>query len=263
MSIPGSMIPRQPRRRWAVIGLTALALMSKAKWLLGMLKLGKFAGTAVSMAVTIVVYALLLGWPFAVGLVALIFIHEMGHAAVIKARGIPAGAPVFIPLVGAAIALKGRPLDARVEAEMAIGGPLAGTAAALLCWWLYLVNGSLLWLALANVGFVMNLFNLLPISPLDGGRVAGAISKWLWVFGALGLAVLLWFRPSPILILVLALGGVHLWGEFRRPADERAAYYELGAWERLKLAVVYFGLAGLLGYLSMLSHGELSGLRPL
>jgi Zn-dependent protease len=246
-----------PRRRqgptWAVLAAIA-ALGLKLKWLVGLLKLGKFAGTLISMVVTIGFYAMLFGLPFAIGFIVLLAIHEAGHAMVLKARGIPAGAPVFIPLVGASIAMKQHPPDAATEAEVGIGGPVAGTLAAAICWAVFRVTDDTFWCALAYLGFFLNLFNLIPVSPLDGGRVAGAISRWLWIPGLLVLALVLWFRFSPVLILIVLLAATQLWSEWRRPAAERARYYDVPPGVRLRLGVLYFGLAGFLGYASVVSH---------
>ncbi|MBC7542122.1 MAG: site-2 protease family protein [Candidatus Sericytochromatia bacterium] len=242
-------------------GLAALmaigAVLIKLKWVLTALKLGKFTTMFASMIVSVAVYAMMFGWPFAVGFIGLLFIHEMGHAAVLKARGIAAGAPVFIPLFGAAITMRQHPPDAETEAAVGIGGPIAGTAAASLCWGVFLMTGSAFWCALAYTGFFLNLFNLLPVSPLDGGRVAGAISRWLWIPGLLLLGVSLWLRFSPILVLVAILGLMQLGGEFRRPATERARYYDVPFGARVRIAVLYFGLALFLGYASLASHDVL------
>jgi Zn-dependent protease len=246
---------------WAVLGaLAAVAL--KLKVVLSVLQLGKFAGTLISMVLTIGVYAMLFGLPFAVGFIALLAIHEAGHALVLKARGIPAGAPVFIPLVGASIAMKQHPPDAATEAEVGIGGPVAGTLAAMACWAVFRATDEPIWCALAYVGFFLNLFNLIPLSPLDGGRVAGAISRWLWIPGLLILGTALWFRFSPILVLVVIMAAVQLWSEWRRSGDESRRYYDVPWPVRLRLSVLYFGLAAFLGYASVVSHDLLIRLRP-
>src|SRR5262249_58531440 len=121
------------------------------------------------------------GWAFAVGFVLLIFVHEMGHAVALRREGIPAGAPVFIPFVGAFVAMQGRPRDAAVEARVAMAGPLTGSLAA----WLTLGAG-LAWpqpllVALGHTAVLLNLFNLVPVPPLDGGRLAGAFPRADWL----------------------------------------------------------------------------------
>src|SRR5262249_53429981 len=161
--------------------LAALAAVVavKAKALIGLLKfasLGKLALTSISMLAMIWIYALRGGLPFAVGFVLLLLIHEMGHAIAIRRAGLNAGWPVFIPGLGAFITLKEVPTSRVMEAEIGYAGPLFGTAASLAVAALYLVTRSELCLSLAYTGFFLNLFNMIPLHPLDGGRVAQVFS---------------------------------------------------------------------------------------
>src|SRR5260221_12736221 len=123
------------------------------------------------------------GVGFAVGFVFLIFVHECGHLIAARRIGLKVGAPVFIPFMGAFIGLKEAPRNAWIEAQVGIGGPLLGTAGAVFCYGLYLVTGNPLFSALAYTGFFLNLFNLAPVGFLDGGRLAPALSPWLWLGG--------------------------------------------------------------------------------
>jgi Zn-dependent protease len=240
------------RRKVGLVGIGALllALLSKAKGLLVGLKflsLGKVLTTGGTMLLSIGVYAMAFGLPFAAGFVLLIFVHEMGHAVWIRRHGLRAGAPVFIPFVGAMIALKDQPHNARVEAEIAIAGPIAGGLAALACWGLGLATGRPIFAALAYTGFFLNLFNCLPVSPLDGGRVAAAISRWLWIAGlAAALPLVIWSH-HPILIVIVILGGVRAFKSFRSP-EEGQEYYAIAPHVRWAIAAIYFvvvvGLAG-------------------
>ena len=147
------------------------------------LKLGKLAPAVLSMLLSIGAYALLFGWQYAVGFVALILVHEMGHYLAARRRGLDVGLPTFIPFVGAWIQLKDLPHDAETEAYVGVAGPLVGTLGALACFYLARSNHSPLLLALAYSGFFLNLFNLIPLSPFDGGRVTAAISPRLWLVG--------------------------------------------------------------------------------
>ena len=122
-------------------------------------------------------------WLLGVGIVALLFVHEMGHFIVIRAKGLPASLPVFIPLLGAYVTMRQAPRNVRDEAEIALAGPIAGGLAGLGCLALYQVTGERALITLAYLTFFINLLNLVPISPLDGGRVVGAISRWLWPIG--------------------------------------------------------------------------------
>ncbi|HEV7236942.1 MAG TPA: site-2 protease family protein, partial [Ktedonobacteraceae bacterium] len=150
-----------------------IAALLKLQWLAYLLKFG-FAGF--SAIISIVLYSYLFGWPFAVGLVALLFIHEMGHAIVMKLKGIPVGGMIFIPMLGAAVFMSQMPKNARDEAEVGIAGPIAGALASSVCLFLALRSPDVrsIWAPLAYFGFFMNLFNLIPIVPFDGGRVLAA-----------------------------------------------------------------------------------------
>lgn len=237
--------PERPPSRWRAwlatlgpIGVVLAFVLGKGKFLLPLLKLTK-ASTLISMFVAVWAYALLWGLPFAVGFVLLIFVHEMGHAVVMQRLGIRAGAPVFIPFVGAVIAMKSLPRNAYVEALVGIGGPALGGLGALACLVVAAMLDSPLWYALASTGFLINLFNMIPISPLDGGRIVGVISRWLWAAGyAIGIAVFL-VTYSPILFLILLLGLFTLGRTIRGP---REAYFDVEPHRRRAIGIAYFGL---------------------
>jgi len=232
-------------------------LLKFAKFLLiplKLLKFAKFGTTFVSMAITIAIYASIWKWQFAVGVVALIFIHEMGHAGAMKIEGLRAGAPLFIPFLGAAIAMKDQPRDVLTEAKVAIAGPLVGACAAAVCLIPWHMTGNAAWLGLAQVGFFLNLFNLLPVSPLDGGRTVGAISRKLWYVGfALLVAGILVFH-SLFLILVVLMALPQLRQNKARPPG----YFDVPAEARAFIAFLYFGLAVALGIAMMLASERLA-----
>ena len=226
--------------------------------LFGALKFGKLLPAAATMLLSIAVYAVMFGWWYAAGFVALLLIHEMGHYLAARHRGLDVGLPTFIPFVGAWIQLKELPHDAETEAYVGIAGPLLGTAGALGCFYLARGTGSPLLLALAYAGFFLNLFNLIPLSPFDGGRVTAAISPRLWLIGAPLLVALFFYRPSPLLILmaVLALPNViKAWQGLRSPQQQ--AYYTVRAETRLSYAAVYLGLAAFLAIMCEQLHTEL------
>jgi Zn-dependent protease len=185
------------------------------------------------------------------------FVHELGHAIVLRRQGIHAGAPVFIPFVGAVIAMKGIPRDAYVEALVGIGGPVLGSAGALVCLVVGWATGSLFWYALASTGFLINLFNLIPISPLDGGRIVGVISRWFWAVGyALGIAILI-ATGHPLLFLILLVG---LFGLTRAIRGPHPGYYDVPPHKRLAMGVMYFGLAGFLALAMWAADKPLEGI---
>ncbi len=183
---------------------------------------------------------------FAVGFVLLIFVHECGHLLVARFFGLKVGAPVFIPFMGALIALKDAPKHAWMEAWVAIGGPLLGAAGAMVCEVLCVLTGNPLFRALAYSGFFLNLFNLAPIGVLDGRRIVTALSPWLWLVGATVMAALLALHPNFPVGLILLVSLPRLWFLFRKKSDEQRRYFEVTPGRRLARAGMYFGLIGLL-----------------
>ena len=167
--------------------------------LLSALKFGKALTVGGTMALSVFAYSLVWGWRYAAGFVALIFVHEMGHYLAARQRGLNVGAPVFIPFVGAWIALKDKPMNAETEAYIGYAGPLVGTLGALACYFYARYTGEQLFLALAYAGFFLNLFNLIPLSPFDGGRITAVLSPRVWLVGVPMLIGLFVWQPSPLL----------------------------------------------------------------
>ena len=199
------------------------------------------------MLVSIAAYALIWGWTFAVGFVLLLLVHEMGHVIQLRREGIEASAPMFIPFLGAVVAAKSMGDDAAAEARVGLAGPILGTIATLVPLGIWLATGNEFWQALAYVGFFINLFNLLPVLPLDGGRAMAALSPWVWFAGYAGLVALTFAFPNPILILILLLGGFESWHRWKnRNTPEARAYHAIPARTRALVAVVYLGLAAAL-----------------
>jgi Zn-dependent protease len=243
---------------------TVLLLLFNFKWLVVFSKFG-FAG--ITALISIGAYALFFGWPFAVGLVALLFIHEMGHAAVMKMKGIPIGGLIFIPLLGAAVFMRQMPKNAKDEAEVGIAGPIAGAIAAAACLALAQIYPHTIWAPLAYFGFFINLFNLVPVVPFDGGRVLGAIDRRLWILGFLGLvAFQIWsfiqYHSFSIwLLFFIVIAGTQLWSRRAIPdTPEAQAYYAVPVGERIILTLAYFGLAAALVLGMTISHGLIFGL---
>lgn len=226
-------------------------------------KLGKVLLTGGSMIVSIFAYAWVFGWPFAVGFVVLLFLHEMGHYIAARQRGLDVGAPTFIPFVGAWIELKEQPHDAETEAYVGFAGPFVGTLGALACYYAARQTDSTLLLAVANAGFFLNLFNLIPISPFDGGRITAIISPRVWLLGIPLLVALFLYRPSPLLILMAILAAPQLmkaWN-YDPQAPENQAYYSINLEQRLTYAVFYIGLAAFLAIMSHDLHQALNHIR--
>jgi Zn-dependent protease len=231
--------------------LLILALLS--------LKSGKLLLTAGTMLVSIAVYASIWGWPYAVGFVLLIFAHEMGHFVAARQRGLNVGAPTFIPFVGAWIQLKETPMSVETEAYVAFAGPFVGTLAAFAVYFYGRAHDSGLCLALAYAGFFLNLFNLLPISPLDGGRITAVLTPRIWLVGVPLMLGLLLYQPSPMLVLLAILAAPHALRAWRYdPGDPAlAAYYNVPLNTRVEYTVMYLGLAALLGLMTYRLHIEI------
>jgi Zn-dependent protease len=211
--------------------------------------------TGASMLVSIAAYAWIWGLPFAIGFVVLIFVHELGHVIELRRQGVPASAPLFIPFLGAVIGMKQLPDDAWKEARVALAGPILGSVGAAAFWVAAEISGSELLLALAFVGFFLNLFNLIPIVPLDGGRAVSALHPAIWLLGLLMMVGLLVVSPNPILIIIVLLGALELWRRWRE-RGEKAEYYRLPVWQRAAVAVVYIGLIGVLAVAVSATHVE-------
>jgi Zn-dependent protease len=242
------------RKLWVPIG-ALIALGAKFKFLLFAIAKFKVFTTAASMLVSVGAYALLGGWWFGVGLVGLIFVHELGHVLELRRQGVPASAPLFIPFMGAVVGLKQLPANAWKEAQVALAGPLLGTAGAAGVWAAGAALDSRFLVAMAFVGFLINLFNLLPIVPLDGGRAVGALHPVIWLAGLAGLAVLTYVSPNPILLIVLVVGAMELWQRWRtRHSPELRSYYRVLPWQRAAVAVVYIGLAAFLAVAMSATH---------
>jgi Zn-dependent protease len=223
-------------------------------WLLAAGKMGKLLTTGGTMLLSMLAYSWVFGWRYAVGFVLLIFIHEMGHYLAARKRGLAVGAPTFVPFVGAWIQMKEIPHDVETEAFVGFAGPLAGTAAALACYWLARQTGSELLLALAYSGCMLNLFNLIPVSPLDGGRITAIISPKVWLLGVPLLAALFFYRPSPMLILIALLAYPQLKAALSGKHDRPPEYYEVPREARINYAVMYLGLAAFLAIMSYDLH---------
>ncbi len=258
--------------KWGLVGILLfilwkfkailLLLLVKAKFFLVGIKFlgfGKILLSGGSMLLSVVAYGYQWGYPYAVGFVVLILIHELGHALVLRFYGVKASLPIFIPFVGAFIAMKEMPKNVKVEAIVGIAGPVLGTMGALFCYGLYLVTGQALFLSLAYVGYMINLFNLMPIIPLDGGRIVAALSPKIWIVGLAVAVAFLISHPNFILIILILLSLPRLISTFgRKPED--ADYYQVIPAHRIAFAVGYFGLAALLGILSLSSHTVLQTL---
>jgi len=238
-----------------VVGVLILKFLGKIKFLLPVL-----FKTGGSMLLTVWIYATVWGWKFALGFVILIFLHECGHLIVAKKFGLKVSAPTFIPFLGAFILLKEAPRNAWMEASVGIGGPMFGSLAALLCHAIGIHFGAPLFIALAYMGYFLNLFNLAPVGMLDGGRIVTALSPWLWLPG---LALLVWLgltHPNFVIWLVLFMSLPRIFSLFRQRTEEEQRYFEVPPSQRWAMGAMYFGLIGALVVLMYIAQVELQRL---
>ena len=196
----------------------ALLLASKLKFLLlGLTK----ASTFISMFAFFGVYWSIYGWPLALGLVLSIYIHEMGHVAMLRRLGIDAGAPMFIPGVGAFVMLKQHISNPLTDAKVGLAGPVWGLGAALAAFGVYTITGARIWLAIAQLTGFLNLFNLIPVWQLDGSRGLHVLARWeRWALVA-AIALALLVTEQRLLFIV---GGVAVWRSLQQetgPGDTR------------------------------------------
>jgi Zn-dependent protease len=261
--LPGNPFGERPRERApqrgglrgrigsALAALVALgakffAVLKGAVLILPKLKLLTTAGTAL---VSVAAYSLFFGWWFAVGFVVLLFVHEMGHVFQLRREGIKASAPMFIPFMGALITAKSLGENALAEARVGLAGPILGTVGSGVCLAIGEAANSDFFRALAYIGFFLNLFNLLPIVPLDGGRAMAAMAPWMWFLGFGALVALELLAPNPILLIIVFFAGFELyrrWKQRKSGSIEQAAYYRVSPRNRLLVGAVYLGLIGLL-----------------
>jgi Zn-dependent protease len=228
--------------------LPLVFLAGKAKGLILAVAKIKAVTTLGTMFVSIAAYAWVFGWPFAVGFVLLLFVHEMGHVIQLRREGVEASAPIFIPFLGAVIAAKSLGKDAVAEARVGLAGPILGTIGTLIPLAVWLASGSDLWRALAYVGFFINLINLLPVLPLDGGRAMAVLGPKVWIAGILiAVAAAVIFLGPFMLVIILVLGGPELYHRFKnRHSEESREFHSVSTRNKIAVGVVYLSLTALL-----------------
>jgi Zn-dependent protease len=239
----------------AAIGVAIAKFFAQFKAVLLLLPKLKILTTSGSMLVSVGAYSLIWGWWFALGFVVLLFVHEMGHVIQMRREGIPTTPVLFVPFMGAVVGMKRMPENALAEARVGLAGPLLGSVGAAVCLIIYGATHHDYWRALAFIGFLLNLFNLLPVVPLDGGRAMAAMSPWMWFVGFAGLIALVFVAPSPILLLIILFGGMETFRRWRQRRDpEQQVYYRVPPAARIAVGLVYLGLIAALGYGMHVSH---------
>ncbi|MBP2646289.1 MAG: hypothetical protein H6Q75_1729 [Firmicutes bacterium] len=233
---------------WLRIRLGSRLLRRAALFAVGIASLAKLGSAGMlmgSMLVSLALYAWAFGWRFAVGLIVVLFVHELGHVIAAYVVGLRPSVPVFVPFVGAVISLRQPPRSAKMAANVAVGGPAVGTLSALLFLAGYFWTDSILLLVLAYTAAIINLFNLIPLAPLDGGRIAAAILPYMWGWGGFIAAGVFFYTRNLIVLVIFVISLYYLWkGE---DMNNRDNYYALSLHRRFKVACWYFGLVSVLG----------------
>jgi Zn-dependent protease len=246
----------------AAIAAVVAKFFAAIKSLLLLLPKAKLLTTTGTALISVAAYALFWGFPFAAGFVLLLFVHEMGHVIQLRREGGKASAPMFVPFMGAFISARSFGGNALAEARVGLAGPVLGTLGSAVCLALAVATGSDMLRALAYIGFLLNLFNLLPMLPLDGGRAMAAMAPWMWFLGFGVMVALALLYPNPILLIILVLGGLETyrrWQARKGRSIEQAAYYRVPAKHRLMIGAVYIGLIALLALGMHESHILSSG----
>ncbi|MDP9018867.1 MAG: site-2 protease family protein [Candidatus Eremiobacteraeota bacterium] len=220
-----------------------LLLLLNFKWILIAFKGFAFAGT---FLLSFWFYTLFWGWKFALALVLLLAIHEFGHYFAMRFFGVPASLPFFVPFMGALVTMKGTPPSAFHESIIALAGPFMGTLASAGCALIGSLTGDPFWYATASFGFFMNLFNMAPVMPLDGGRIVGSLSPRIWVGGLVlfVIAIFAFHLYNPLLILLILVSLPQVWAAWKGNLDSH--YYDTSVPHRILIGTSYFVLAGIL-----------------
>jgi Zn-dependent protease len=244
--------PRRPswlRRTLGPAIAAIVAFLAKFKSILLLLPKLKLLTTAGTMLVSVAAYATIWGWQFAAGFVVLLLVHEMGHVIQLRREGIRASAPMFIPFLGAVITSKSLGDNAAAEARVGLAGPILGSIGAAACILIWHATGNDLFRALAFTGFFLNLFNLIPVVPFDGGRAMAAMTPWMWFTGFAGLVAFAIVFPNPIILLFILIGGFETYRRIKQRKEggaEQQAYYRVAPRNRAAIAAIYLSLAALL-----------------
>jgi Zn-dependent protease len=261
-ALPAAPRPSAWRRVLGPLAVVGAFLFKFGKVALLFLGKAKFLATSLSMLLSIGAYALIWGWKFAVGFVALLFAHEMGHYIQLRREGVKPSGMLFIPFLGAVVGTRSLGGSALAEARVGLAGPILGTLACLALVPIAVATDEPFWRALAFTGFFLNLFNLIPLVPFDGGRAMAAMAPWMWFVGLGGMVAFFFLFPNPVLILFILLGGMETyrrWKGRKRGEEGNVAYYAVTRRQRLAVGAVYLGLIALLAIGMDLTFVDRSG----
>lgn len=204
--------------------------------------MGSFSSSISSIIITILGYSAVFGFKFALGIVLLIFVHEMGHVLAGRLIGIKLEAPTFIPFAGAIIRMNPKDESLRASTIIGIGGPILGTIGAIACHLMYLYTNNSILLELTYIGYLINLFNLSPVYPLDGGRTVLGFSPLVWLPVIPILSYFTYISNNGILFIITIFAILYLYKYFKKPFSYKYSNFSL------VFIILYFGLVAYLSY---------------
>ena len=244
-------------KKGGIFGPITAALVFGFKYIKILLSSGKFlliGKMLLSMGISIGFYAMGRGWAFGSIFVALLFVHEMGHVWAARRIGLPVSAPMFVPFVGALISMKRNPRGVAQESYVAMGGPIIGTLGCMVALTLAWTNQSAFLFQMAAVGFFLNLINLVPVSPLDGGRIIASVTPWLWLPGAMVMgALLIWMNAWLFLLLIALMVKPQLQRLFKGRDSDWRVYHTCTSRQRLYASGAWVAMVVVLGALLAIS----------
>ncbi len=254
--------PKQPgTKKNAIMAFSGIvvALLLKFKFallfgfkLLGLIKIGWIFSSFGSLFISFGFYTMLFGWPFAVTIIALLYIHEMGHYVWMKALHLNPKAPVFVPGLGAYVAMTNMPATQKDSAWVAMAGPLVGGVASAMAYYWGIKTDNQWLMKSGSTGFFLNLFQLIPAKPFDGGFIAQALSKWILIPGTLTLIFISFVFHSVFLLIISLVSIFQIVTLFRPQAISTMQPASLS--EKTLITIAYLSVTGMLGYLFYLSN---------
>jgi Zn-dependent protease len=253
----GPFGPDRPTLRKRLGGALAaiVAVLAKFKAVLLLLPKIKLLVTGGSMLVSLGAYAAIWGWQFGAGVVFLLFVHELGHYIQLKLEGIQPKALVFVPFLGAYVSSEGSGRSPETHARVALAGPILGSLAAVPLVLLWHATGNDLWRALAFFGFFINLFNLIPFGPLDGGQATEGLPLAAWVAAlavTIGVAAIV---PSTVAILLVAATAYKLYASHRDAGEGKVPRFgTMSRRHQVMVAAAYIGLMAVLAVATNATH---------
>lgn len=252
--LPGSNSSApSPRRRGGIGAAIAAVVAFVLKFKVVLLLFAKFFGLSWTFLLSLWIYVVIFGWRLAVVIMLVLLAHELGHYFAFRAYGLPVRLPAFVPLLGAFTA-GAAPEDLEHDAYIALAGPITGLGLAATCYVIGDLDHDTFWFACADLSAFLNLFNMIPVPPFDGGRIVGALWTPLWIAGlAIFVGVALYLHVPLIFVLIIALLGMpSVARAVRGQEDPRAA----GMTTAARARVSFWYLATLFGLVIVMAQAH-------